>query len=144
MRRRFVLLAVLMLCAGPISLNAQDADKELKAVQGQWERTVRTSEGTFKIVKVHDGNATELSVYDADGNTVESKTSEFRLDVTGPVRIFTFFNNKITAGRGVGETSSQESSYVYRVVGDTFFEYHGLLVGDREPPMAFTWKRVQE
>ena len=144
MRRRLVLLPVLMLCAVPSPLRAQDASEELKAVQGKWERDVTANDHTFKIVKVHDGNATELTVYDADGNVVHSKTSEFRLNVTGPVRVFTFFNNKVTAGEGAGQTSTQESSYVYRVVGDTFFEYHGLLVGENEPPIAFIWKRVQK
>lgn len=52
------------------------------------------------------------------------------LALTGRLRIFTFFNNVITAGPQKGQIDKAPTSFVYRVTGDTFFEVNGLLIGD--------------
>ena len=113
-------------------------------VQGKWVRTVTTPSGTFRILKEHTGNKTTVTIMDADGRVVEAKKSEFRLENSGKVRIFTFFNNVITAGPQKGRTDNEPHSYIYRVAGDTFVEVNGLLIGDDAAPVAFTWERVKE
>lgn len=120
------------------------AAKELAEVQGKWVRTMRTDSGTFKVVKEHRGSKTTVTILDWEGNVVTAKKSEFRLEQTGKVRIFTFFNNVITAGPQKGQTDEAPHSYIYRVTGDTFVEVNGLLIGDDAEPVAFTWKRVKE
>ena len=120
------------------------AATELAEVQGKWVRTIRTDSGTFKVVKEHKGNKTTVTFMDSEGRIVQAKSSEFRLENSGKVRIFTFFNNLITAGPQKGRTNKEPHSYIYRVVGDTFVEVNGLLIDDDAAPVAFTWKRVKE
>ncbi|MDA1055513.1 MAG: hypothetical protein O3C40_34370 [Planctomycetota bacterium] len=118
--------------------------EELAEVQGKWVRTMTTPSGVFKVVKEHKGNNTTVTFMDSEGRIVEAKKSEFRLENTGKVRIFTFFNNVITAGLQKGRTDNEPHSYIYRITGDTFVEVNGLLIGDDATPVAFTWERVKE
>lgn len=130
---------------GPPSVaSEQKATNELAKVQGKWVRTMRTNSDTFKVIKEHKGHETTVTWLDLDGNVVAAKRSEFCLEKTGKVQIFTFFNNVITAGPQEGQTDKAPKSYIYRVTGDTFFEVNGLLIGDDSEPVAFTWKRVKE
>ena len=85
-----------------------------------------------------------MTFLDAEGNVIAAKRSEFRVEQTGKVRIFTFFNNVISAGPQKGQTDNEPKSYIYRVNGDTFVEVNGLLMGDDAEPVAFTWERVKE
>ncbi|MCL4204771.1 MAG: hypothetical protein KJ000_20020 [Pirellulaceae bacterium] len=128
----------------PTAKAEEAANDELAKVQGKWVRTVKTDRGTFKVVKEHKGNDTTVTFFDSDGNVMAEKTSQFRLEQTGKVRIFTFFNNVITAGPQKGQIDKAPTSFVYRVTGDTFFEVNGLLIGDDTEPLAFSWKRVNE
>ncbi len=126
---------------------AEDDDaqaKELAAVQGRWARTMETEGGKIKVYKEHIGNKSIVTFMDSDGNVVGAKRSEFRLETTGDVRIFTFFNNVVTAGPQQGQIDAQPHSYIYRVVGDTFVEVNGMLIGDNRAPSAYTWTRVKE
>lgn len=113
-------------------------------LQGKWVRNIKTENGTFKAIKEHKGNTTTLKFYDSEGNVVASKKSEFRLEDTGKVKIFTFFNNVMTAGPQKGQTDKAPKSYIYKVIGDTFVEVNGLLSSNDEEPVAFTWARVKE
>ena len=126
------------------SPNSDVAAQELAAVQGKWGRTVNTDRGTFKIVKEHKGNKTTLTITDSEGEVVEQKESEFRLETTGNVRVFTFFNNLFTAGPNKGRKDDTPHSYLYRVTNDTFAEIRGVMIGDDDRLAAFTWKRVKE
>ncbi len=128
-------------------LDSNDRDKAdgaLAAVQGTWERTVESDRGTFRIVKEHRGHKTTVTVMDTDGRVLEAKQSEFRLEATGSVRVFTFFNNLFTAGPNKGRREEAPNSYIYRVAGDTFVEVRGMLLGDDDRLSAFTWKRVNQ
>ncbi|WP_372895391.1 hypothetical protein [Stieleria sp.] len=120
----------------------QSSPEDLAEVQGTWVRTVKTETGTYTITKQHRGNETTLTITGADDRVVESKTSEFRLETTGKVRIFTFFNNRFTAGANRGRTADVPQSYIYRVTGDTFIEVRGMLIDDDSEPAVITWKRV--
>ena len=120
----------------------QSSPEDLAEVQGTWVRSVKTDAGTYTITKQHRGNETTLTITGADDRVVESKTSEFRLETTGKVRIFTFFNNRFTAGANRGRTVNAPQSYIYRVTGDTFVEIRGMLIDDDSEPAVVTWKRV--
>ncbi len=124
--------------------NETTAAKELADVQGKWERVMRTDGGIYKVVKEHKGNETTVTILDSNGADVVAKKSEFRLEKTGRVRIFTFFNNVITAGPQKGQTDKAPHSYIYRITGDTFVEVNGLLIGDDDEPVIFAWQRVKE
>jgi hypothetical protein len=118
--------------------------QELASVQGKWKRTVKTDGGILTLVKEHVGNKTTLSILDPNDGILAVKSSEFRLELDGKVRVFTYFNNLFTAGPQAGQADKAFKSYIYRVHGDTFFEIHGMLKGDSGPPTVFTWQRVNE
>jgi hypothetical protein len=130
--------------AAPAVAPNQAAATELDKLQGTWVRTIRTDDGIFKIIKEHIGNETTVTWFDPTGKVMAAKKSQFRLAQTDKVRIFTFFNNVVTAGPQTGETEEAPTSYIYRVTGDTFVEVNGLLVDDDAEPNAFTWQRVNE
>ena len=124
---------------------AQDREaQELAAVQGTWFRTVKTDQGEFTFMKEHAGHTTTLVITDANGEIVEEKRSEFELNTNGPVRIFTFSNNVFLAGPNRGRVAPAPHSYIYRVVGNTFYEFRGLLTDQNEPVNVITWKRAKE
>jgi hypothetical protein len=122
----------------------QDATDELAKVQGKWVRIITASGETYTVIKEHKGNKTTVRWLDPDGNVVAAKKSEFQLEQTDTARIFTFFNNVVTAGPQKGQTDNSPTSYIYRVVGDTFVEVNGLMIDDDTQPVVFTWKRVKE
>lgn len=124
--------------------NETTAAKELADVQGKWERIMKTDGVAFKVVKEHKGNETTVTILDSKGAVVVAKKSEFRLEQTGKVRIFTFFNNVVTAGPQKGQTDQEPHAYIYRITGDTFIEVNGLLIGDGDEPVIFAWQRVKE
>ena len=128
----------------PSVTSEREASNELGEVQGKWIRTMKIDSGTYTIVKEHKGNKTTVTIFDAAGKIVTERKSEFRLEKTRNVRIFTFFNNVITAGPQKGQMDKEPKSYIYRVTGNTFVEVNGLLVGDDAQPLAFTWERVNE
>ncbi|WP_237229164.1 hypothetical protein [Rubinisphaera sp. JC750] len=129
----------------PDNSTAEDAAaRELAAVQGTWFRTVKTDQGEFTFMKEHAGHTTSLVITDAKGQLVEEKHSKFELSTDGPVRIFTFSDNIFVAGPNRGRVAPAPQSYIYRVVGDTFYEIRGLLKEDKDGINAFTWKRAKE
>lgn len=146
MGKKFGALLLVIVIGASVSIRAEESTtaEALAEVQGKWVRTVTTPSGAFKIVKEHTGNKTTVTFIDAEGRIVEAKKSEFRLETSGKVRLFTFFNNVITAGPQKGRTDNEPHSYIYRVTGDTFVEVNGLLIGDDAAPVAFTWERVKE
>lgn len=117
-------------------------DQPADAVAGAWERTVETPQGTYRFVKTHLDGKTTLHITGPDGAIVESKTSEYRVSETEAVRIFTYFNNLITAGPNAGERIPGESSYIYRIEEDRFYEVRGLLKSDNGPLQVIVWNRV--
>lgn len=119
-------------------------EAELAKVQGKWVRSVKTANGLVQIIKEHKGQETTLRFMDSDGKVLASKISEFRLEKTGRVRVFTFFNNVVTSGPQKGQVDKKEKSYIYRIEGDTFIEANGLLADDEGPTTVYQWKRIKE
>ena len=76
----------------------------------------------------------ELAVHAADlfRQVVRSVEVEFRLERQGPVKIFTFYNQEITAGPEKGTKVEGSRSYIYRLTDDTFDEVWGFLP-DQDP-----------
>ena len=127
----------------PIAECAGDAKPVPDDVTGTWERKVNTPQGEYRIVKTHAEGKTTLRTFDAAGNIVEAKSSEYRLKDTEQVRIFTYFNNEFTAGPGAGVKVPGEFSYLYRIEGDRFYEIRGVLKGDADPFQVIVWERVK-
>lgn len=132
----------LALCA---VAGADDAPPvEPDPIEGKWSRTVDTNAGPVRVVKEHRDGKTTLETFDAAGNLLAAKTSDYELIETEHVRIFTFFNNVVTAGPGTGQVAPDTSSYVYRIEGKRFFEVRGLLKDQDEPFNVLVWERVED
>ncbi len=116
--------------------------EEYKKFEGPWQRTETTPNGqSYRIVKQAKGKKETLTVYDPAGNVVHQHQVDFRLEHSGKVRIYTYFNYEITAGPDKGLKAPQPVSYIYRFEGDQLIQVDGLLIGDRHPPMMYFWKR---
>jgi hypothetical protein len=113
-------------------------EAELEKVQGKWVRSVKTANGPVQIIKEHKGQKTTLQFMDANGNVVASKMSEFRLEKTGRVRVFTFFNNVVTSGPQKGQVDKKEKSYIYRIEGDSFTEPTACCSTTRARPWSIS------
>lgn len=154
---RFICSTILVFSLVSISaLIAQDAppksqlEKTQKNVPvdedvlGKWERLSKTKHGNFRIVKEHRENKTWLTIFDSDENIVQEKVSKYKIDTAGNIRKFTYFDNKFLTGLNRGASRAEESSYVYRIQDDNFFEIRGLLINDPGPVSVIVWKRIKE
>lgn len=123
---------------------ASEPEKFLDEVQGRWTLKQQTRDGVVTIVKEHQGRKTLLTAYDAQENILYAHQSEFRVEKSGKVRVFTSFNRTITAGPQAGQAIKTPSSYVYRISQNKFIEVHGVLENDADPPGLIVWDRVME
>lgn len=144
MRRIATAFAILVLLATRSSAEDKVAE-EVKKLQGTWESVTRYADGTTqRWVKVVGGNKDTVSIYDGQEKLLHAHTSDFRVEPSGKVWIFTYSNFTVTIGPDKGQKHPEPVSYVYRCEGDTFTEAHGLLPGDLQEPSVMVWKRVKE
>jgi hypothetical protein len=139
-------LVALGLCLAFVIPSAADeeTDREMKRLEGRFERTVTNSAGTrFRIVKEVAGDQSMVTTFDDEGRVLEASQSTFKVEKHGPVRVFTYSNKRFTAGPGKGETIAGPVSYIYRMEADTFTEVHGFLDEDTSQPRLYTWSRVK-
>ena len=139
-----ILLALSLAFAMSVAANGDEPIEPTKAVQGKWERHQTTANGPVKIVKEHKGQRTIVTGYDDKLNVIYSHESEFKIEQSGKVRIFTFFNRTITAGPNAGQKIKEPVSFVYRVAENRFIEVHGVLDGDTNAPNMIIWDRIED
>jgi hypothetical protein len=131
--------------AGDEKSDVVTAETDLANIQGSWELTFESNGKTVRTVKEIKGNKTTLTRYDEKGDVIHAHTSEFKLDVSGRVRIHTFFNLEVTAGEGKGEKFQGPHSYVYALYGDTWIEVQGLLVDQLDnDARLYRWTRLKD
>ncbi len=139
------ILSMLVLFLSATISQADDAAEEIKRLQGRFERTFTNAAGTmFRAVKEVVGDKTTVTTYDDVGNLVEAHTSSYKVEKRGPVRVLSFFNATVTAGREKGFTDSATRSYIYRFDGEAFAEVWGILEGDDSPPRILIWRRLKD
>lgn len=128
----------------PAEARPDAAAVDSQRMQGRWAREFTNPQrAVFRVEKVIDGNRETVTTFDTNGNTIESHTDNFQLKLDGNVRVFTYSNYVVTAGRNLGAQIPGPRSYLYKLDGDTLHEVWGLLEGDRLAPVAFAWKRVK-
>jgi hypothetical protein len=144
---RFVFLIVFLLAPffGIASRADDDPRGDLEAIRGQWEQVGRTGDGqNVRVVKdVKDDGTETVTTTDEAGNVLHAHAVEYSLRREGQVRVFTYRNLRVTDGPDRGHESKDEVSYVYRVVGRQFVEFHGVLESDPAPPGIVIWTRVK-
>jgi len=116
---------------------------ELEKLQGQWEREIRPEEKvTYKrVLKTISGNRETVTYYGENGEIQREHEVEFRLERQGPVKIFTFYNQEITAGPEKGTKVEGSRSYIYRLTDDTFDEVWGFLPDQEKRPIYYSVHR---
>jgi len=120
--------------------NDKTAKEELAKLQGEWQLIVRMGNRTIRSVKKVESNQTTVTRFDENGAVISAHKSEFTLEITARVKIFTYFNVNSTTGRRKGPRS-----YIYTVDEDTWVEARGLLKDQpNEQPRLFVWTRVRE
>lgn len=120
-------------------------DDDLKLLQGSWELH-HGNEGkgapTLRSVKTIVGNRETLRRYSIPtGEMLSERTTEFELNKSGSVRVFTF--------HPVGAEPKSGFSYVYKVSNNEFYDVTGLLHGTEyrdysDAPSIWRWTRVIE
>lgn len=119
--------------------------KRVADVEGSWERQVKNQKGKLnRIVKQHEAGNTTLSVYDEAGKVLHQHQSQYKLSESGGVKIFTYFGMEATAGPAKGQKREDANAYVYRIHGNSFYEFRGALSGDTSPPGMIVWQRVTD
>lgn len=125
----------------PTSAAPASLGDDLQLVQGTWERELHPEErdkvNYRRVVKQIEGNAETVTYYDEAGKVTRAHTVEFKLERHGPVRVFTFWNQEVTAGPDKGKRYPDARSYVYRVTNDTFDEVWGFLAGQERRPISY-------
>ena len=122
--------------------NGDEPNDLYQVVQGKWVRHQATPNGRVKIVKEHKAQLTIVTAYDEQGNVIHSHESEFKIEQSGKVRVFTFFNRTITAGPNAGQKTKERVSFVFRVAENRFIEVYGVLDGDTNTPNMIIWERL--
>ena len=142
------LLATLGLAAAP----ARGADADLKAdlakLQGQWKANF-TLDGSTTVWRLDiKGQKAKLTVKDKDDGDVFKAEFDFKLEVQGKFRAFTYFNLKHLSGDKQGDkefTGGQTRSSIYKFDGDSAFATIGGFREDYEDPQwLMKWEKIKE
>ena len=119
-------------------------DGDLKAVQGVWARTETVGLfGKRRITKEISGDHETVTYYDAIGGVEKAHTVKVDLRRAGPIRVFTYSQQKFTAGPNQGTEVQGTGAYVYKVVGDTFIEIWGIVGDENREIEIMRWQRVK-
>lgn len=143
-QRRITILVLLAFALAVFPSAASPGDElsdHYQAVQGRWIRHQDTANGRITIIKEHKAQHSTVTAYDDKRNVIHAHESEFKIEQSGKVRIFTFFNRTITAGPNAGQKSKEPVSFVYRVAENRFIEVYGVLDGDTNVPNMIIWER---
>jgi hypothetical protein len=121
--------------------------KDLEKMQGKWEGRRTGPDGKeYRLLKEIKGNKETVS-YLGDKDQVEISWSvDFKLERSGKARVFRYSNMKLLEGPNRGQEVKGESSYIYRVTDDYFFEVVGFLEGQEKMPIPTMngYKRIKE
>lgn len=109
-------------------------------VEGTWERVLKVDGPLKRIVKVHRNGITTLTYYGAEDRVLLERESKYQLIQSGKVQIFKFFDPNVT--RGPAQPNSKGGAYVWRVDGNKFYEFRGVLEEDSSSPGVAVWHRV--
>ncbi|QOV90781.1 hypothetical protein [Humisphaera borealis] len=137
-----ILTLVLTYLAPGVTL-AEAPKTPAELVQGRWVRYQMTPSGRVKLVKEHTENKTVVTAYDKNETLIYAHASDFKVEQSGKVSVFTFTNRRIMAGPNAGQKLDGEVSFVCRVTEKQFVEVYGLLENDKEAPYLIVWERIQ-
>lgn len=140
-----------MCCYGPSSFANDEAprnelaNRDLAALQGRWETTLRTRAGAIQNVQTIAGNQSTVDRFNEDGVLVESHTAQFRLRITPDVRVLTYFDLEVTNGPRQGQKFKGPKSFVYVLKNEAWVEARGILTDQQDgPPRMVVWRKIAD
>ncbi len=153
MKRCFIIAVFGILLAGlPHSVCSAEEDRiddeaqrDLTKLQGKWETTLRAGGRTILNVQTIKGTKSTVERFDEKGELLQSHTADFKLNVNDQVRVFTFFDLRVTAGPQKGKGFNGPLSFIYVLKPAVWIEARGLMADQRDgEPRLMIWKRVVE
>src|SRR5687767_11076745 len=115
-----LLVLVLASCTSHSARPSQPAP-ELKGLQGRWECSLGEDHprGVTRAVKHVTGNSETVTYYDKAGKVVYATAADFDVEARGTVRLFTYWNLRLTqGGDNAPKPAEGRRSYIFRVDGD--------------------------
>ncbi len=95
------------------------------------------------MTKTERDGMSSVTLSDAQGNVLHAHHAQYKLERTGQVRIFSYWNRTVTEGPDKGLVDPRPRSYIYRVHDGHFFEIHGLKLQDEQQPSILIWDRLE-
>jgi hypothetical protein len=151
-----LLIVTVALMLTPVARSEEKAtggaghDDEVKSLQGRWQRKLAPKDvdahGGSRAVKAISGNRETVTYFDESGRAVYATTADFNLEESGPVKIYTYSNFKITQAKDGGtQAPAGNVSYIYKLEGDQYYEAHGLLTTSPagSKPRVVEWRRLK-
>jgi hypothetical protein len=140
----FALLLPSLVLPAPARQDKQSDDErvlkeDLRHLQGKWEHTFKEGEpnaGIRKRIEIENNKQT-VTWYLPDGHVFAVNVVDFKLEMKGKRRVFSWFNGKVVEGVYKGQPF-QDGSCVYELPGDEWTET--LPFGDAK----IVWKRIKE
>ena len=140
-----ILLAVLPHSIGSAEEErvAEEAHRDLVKLQGKWEMTFRDGGRTIHNVQTIKGTKSTGDRFNDKGELLHSHTADFKLSVNDQVRVFTFFDLRVTAGPQKGQGFKGPVSFIYVLKPDAWIEARGLMADQQDgDPSLLTWQRI--
>jgi uncharacterized protein (TIGR03067 family) len=122
-----------------------EASKDLRTVQGLWEREEPAdSKASYRrATKDVRGNEETVTYYDARGDIVRRHKVDFDVSRMGEVKIFTYTRMEVTEGPQKGSKMPGPVSYIYWANDKYFREAWGFLPGQETPPaLLYVWRKA--
>src|SRR5688572_31067519 len=109
-----LLACLAMLAGGCASPGGGGTGDDTSALQGRWEQQAQEESGEKgqRVVKEVKGDAETVTTYDSAGKVVHGQTAKFRLRRDGPVRVYEFYNRRVTAGPEQGRFRDAPRSFI--------------------------------
>lgn len=139
------LAAIFIVFALPLAAQEKDDNEELRKLQGKWLLQQMEADGTpLRIIKHVTGTKEKVSVYRGANMLIHEHVVNFEIKKTDHVTIFTYRNQRITAGPNKGVVREGPFSYVYQIKGNQWFVIEGIMNGDQTPLRVEWFERIKD
>ncbi len=153
-RSRLALAVVTLLSMSAVSCTSSSSSNkatgivsdDMNQIMGVWERQADPAEKVSYKRSIKDiGNGHEtVTYYNADGTVLRQHQVDFKLERYGGAKVYTYRNQRETAGSKKGTKKPGTASYLYRINEDQLTEVWGLLPGQEKVPVkAYTHIRIK-
>lgn len=120
-----------------------EVQRDLAKLQGKWETMLRAGGQTIHNVQTIKDTTSTVERFDEQGVLLHRHTADFKLSVKDQIRVFTFFDLRVTAGPQKGRGFKGPLSFIYVLKPSAWIEARGLLTDQNDgDPRLMTWQRI--